>query len=65
MYSLAVSTKVIQDYKSHHADICLKPDMKDLSQLSFSKEKAMVAIRRGEKETEAHIQEIINVINEK
>ncbi len=65
MYSLAVSTKAIQDYKSHHANITLKPDMKDLSQLSFSKEKATIAIKRGEKEAEAHIQEIIALINEK
>lgn len=64
MYSLAVSTKVVQDYKSHHADVTLRPDMKDLSQLSFSKEKAMIAIRRGEKEAMAHIQEIVDLINE-
>lgn len=62
MYSLAVSTKVIQGFKSQHADVVLKPDMKDLSQLSFSKEKALIAIRRGEKEAEAHIKEIIDLI---
>lgn len=64
MYSLAVSTKEIQEIKTHHSNIILTPDMKDLSQLSFTKEKTMIAIRRGEKETEAHIEEIIKLINE-
>ena len=32
--------------------------------VTFSKERATIAIRRGEKETEAHIQEIIALINE-
>lgn len=63
MYSLAVSTKEVQTIKSCYSDIVLKPDMKDLSQLSFSKEKTLLAIRRGEKEAEAHIKEILKLIN--
>ena len=62
IYSLAVSTKEIQSLKSQHADVILKPDMKDLSQLTFAKDKTLLAIERGENEAEAHIKEIIDLI---
>ncbi len=62
VYSITVSTKMMQKFRSTHADITLKPDMKDLSQLSFSKEKTLLAIKRGEREAEAHIEEIITLI---
>lgn len=65
IYSLAVSTKEIQSLKSNNADVLLRPDMKGLSQLTFAKDKTMIAIERGEAEAEAHIQEIIDLINKK
>jgi NTE family protein len=65
IYSLAVATKEIQSLKSNHADVVLRPDMKDLSQLTFAKDKTLLAIERGEIEARAHIEEIVKLINEK
>ena len=65
LYSLSLSTKEIQSLKSNNADVLLRPDMKDLSPLAFSKEKTLLAIEMGEQETEKHIEEIIKLVNEK
>lgn len=63
--SVNISIKEIQKMKSQHSNITICPDMKDLSPMSFSKEKALLAIKRGEKETEKYIEEIIKLIKEK
>lgn len=64
VYSINLSTKEMQKYKAYHADVLLRPDMTGLGQMIFTKKKTELAIARGEEETEEHIQEIIEKINE-
>ena len=62
LYSINLSTKELQKVKACHADVSLRTNMKGLSQMAYSKEKAMLAIKRGEKETLEHIDEILKLL---
>lgn len=63
MYSVNISTKEIQKLKSCHSDILLQPDMSGLGQISFTKKKTLLAIKRGEEETERNIKSILALLD--
>ncbi|MGN0960915.1 MAG: patatin-like phospholipase family protein, partial [Christensenellales bacterium] len=64
MYSVNMSTKEIQKLKAYHSDILIQPDMTGLGQLVFTKKKTLLAIKRGEEETEKYIKKIQKLIND-
>lgn len=62
IYSMNIATKEMQKFKALHSDVVLRPNMEGLQQLSFTKTKTTLAIRRGVQEAEKHIKEIIDAI---
>lgn len=60
--SINVLTKEVQNYKSIHSDIIIKPDISCLTQMSFGKKNTLKAISLGEEECEKQIKKILQLI---
>ena len=62
MYSMILSAKEMQKFKSTYANLTIKPNMTGITPFSFTADKSALAIKRGERATRACIEEIKQLV---
>lgn len=60
--AINILTKTVQNLKSTNSNIIIRPNLSGFTQMNFGKSSALKIIEIGKKETEKHINEILNLI---
>lgn len=62
MYSMILSAKELQKFKSTHADLTITPNMMGITPFSFTADKSELAIKRGERAAKNCLDEIKKLV---